>query len=152
MFKPGEKVLEVDFSKHVVVFSRNVTFYNRIGIVKALLRDGVAEILVMETRSALPIEARVAMAMAVIPRAGVKFIVAGNERIPVEVSNHSTPSDPLNTSYTIEGQEIRMQNGRSEVAAERMWCCLATGSLHRMSQSATGLLSSAMPSAGLVGR
>jgi len=72
VFKPGEKVLEVDFSKHVVVFSRNVTFYNRTAILKVTLKDGVAEILVMETRSALPIEARVAMAMAVIPRAGVK--------------------------------------------------------------------------------
>ena len=39
-FKPGEKVPEVEFRNYVVVFSRNVTFYNRIGIAKVLLRDG----------------------------------------------------------------------------------------------------------------
>jgi hypothetical protein len=77
-FKLGEEAPEVDFRKHLVVFSRNVTLYNQIGIVKALLRDGVAEILTIENRSALPIEDKVAMAMAMIPRAGVKFIVAGN--------------------------------------------------------------------------
>jgi len=152
VFKPGEKVLEVDFSKHVVVFSRNVTFYNRTAIVKVTLKDGVAEVLVMETMSVLPIEARVAMAMAVIPRAGVKFIVAGNERIPVKVNDQSSASDPLNATYTIEGQEVTLQNGRSEVAAERMRCCLATGSLHGISQSATALLSPPMPSAGPMSR
>jgi hypothetical protein len=60
-----------------------VTFYNRTNIVKVTLKDGIAEIIAIETRSALPIEDKVAMAMVVIPRAGVKFIQAGNERIPV---------------------------------------------------------------------
>ena len=121
------------FQKHLVVFSRNVTFYNRIGIVKALLRDGVAEILVMETMSAQPIENKVGMALAVIPRPGVKYIKVGKDRIPVTVDMHGLASDPLNATYTIVGQEIHLQNGRSEVAAERMRCCLATGSLHGMS-------------------
>jgi hypothetical protein len=83
IFKPGEPLPEVDFGTQIVVFYRNVTFYNRTNIVKITLRDGIAEIIAIETRSALPIEDKVAMAMVVIPRAGVKFIQAGNERIPV---------------------------------------------------------------------
>jgi hypothetical protein len=37
----------------------------------------------METMSALPIEEKVAMAMAVIPRKGVMSIKAGTEKIQV---------------------------------------------------------------------
>ena len=83
VFKPGEPVPEVDFGTQIVVFYRNVAFYNRTNIVKITLRDGTAEIIAIETRSALPIEDKVAMAMVVIPRAGVKFIQAGSKRIPV---------------------------------------------------------------------
>ena len=82
-FKPGEAVPALDFGKHVVVFHRNVDFYNRTRIFKVTLRDGVAEVLTMETLSALPIEDKVAMAMAVIPRADVKYLQAGPARIPV---------------------------------------------------------------------
>ena len=56
---------------------------NRTSIFKVELRDGSAEILAMETMSALPIEEKVAMAMAVIPREGVTAIQAGTERIDV---------------------------------------------------------------------
>ena len=118
MFKGGEKVPDIDFKDQIVVFSRNVTFYNRIGILKVLLRDGVAEILTMETRSAFPIEDKVGMAIAVIPRAGVKYIKSGDERTPVTEDAHGSASDPLNTTYTIEGEEITLKNGRSEVAIE----------------------------------
>jgi hypothetical protein len=83
IFKPGEPLPEVNFGTQMVVFYRNVAFYNRTNIVKITLRDGIAEIIAIETRSALPIEDKVAMAMVVIPRAGVKFIQAGSERIPV---------------------------------------------------------------------
>jgi len=83
VFKPGEPVPEVDFGTQIVVFYRNVTFYNRTNIVKITLRDGNAEIVAIETRSALPIEDKVAMSVVVIPRAGVNFIQVGSERIPV---------------------------------------------------------------------
>ena len=62
-------------------------FYNRISIFKITLKDGVIEILAMETRSALPIEDKVAIDLAVIPRAGVEYIQAGNHRIPVSADN-----------------------------------------------------------------
>jgi hypothetical protein len=115
VFKPGEKVPAVDFSKELVVFSRNVIFYNRTSIAKVTLRDGVAEVSAIETRSSLPIEDKVAMAIAVIPRAGVKFIQAGEERVPV--SNKESALDPLNASYTIGGRQVHLIDGRAEVEA-----------------------------------
>ena len=82
-FKPGEAVPAVDFAKQVVVFHRNVAFYNRTRIFKVTLREGVAEVLATETMSAIPITDKVAMALAVIPRAHVKALQAGTARIPV---------------------------------------------------------------------
>ena len=82
-FKPGEKVPAVDFDRNLVVFSRNLDFYNRAQIFKVTLSGGDLEILAMETMSAMPIEDNVAMALAVVPRAGVGFVVSGDVRIPV---------------------------------------------------------------------
>jgi hypothetical protein len=82
-FRPGEAAPAVDFSKQVVVFHRNVAFYNRTRIFKVTLKDGVADVLAAETMSAIPITDKVAMALAVIPRAGVKAIQDGTVRIPV---------------------------------------------------------------------
>lgn len=82
-FKPGEKIPGVDFNQNLVIFSRNVDFYNRTQIMKAVLAGGDLEILAMETMSAMPIVDKAAMAMAVVPRAGVKFIRTGDGRIQV---------------------------------------------------------------------
>jgi hypothetical protein len=82
-FRPGGAVPAVNFRKQLVVFHRNVNFYNRTGIVRVTLKDGVADVLAAETMSALPVTDKVAMALAVIPRAGVKAIQAGTVRIPV---------------------------------------------------------------------
>jgi len=73
-FMPEEALPEVDFAINLVVFWRNVVYYNRTNIFKVTLTTGVAEVLAMETMSAMPVEDKVAMAMAVIPRAGVKAI------------------------------------------------------------------------------
>lgn len=114
-FKPGEQMPEIDFTDHIVLFSRNVTYYNRMGIIKVIVSDGVAQVLTLETRSTLPIEDVVGMALAVIPRAGVTSIEVGNERIPITGNQHSLGSDPLNATYTLDGQSISLQNGRSEI-------------------------------------
>jgi Immunoglobulin-like domain of bacterial spore germination len=116
--KPGEKAPEVDFGKCLVIFSRNVHFYNRISIFKVTLKDGVLEVMAMGTRSALPIEDKVAMALAVVPRAGVKFIQAGSKRIPVVDEaglERGAAVDPLHASYVVEGQEVRLVAGCGEV-------------------------------------
>lgn len=83
VFMPLSNTPEMDFDKNVVVFARNLQYYNRINIAKVTLRDGVAEVLAMETRSALPIEDKVAMSLAVVPRRGVNYIQAGDAKIPV---------------------------------------------------------------------
>lgn len=85
-FMPNEPLPVVDFSKNIVVFTRNVQFYNRTSIFKVMLKDSTAEIFAMETMSALPIDDKVAMAMAVIPRQGVRAIQAGAEKIKVAPS------------------------------------------------------------------
>ena len=116
-FKPGEKAPEVDFGKVLVLFFRNVNFYNRTSIVKVTLKDGVAEVMAMETLSSQPIEDKVAMALAVVPRAGVRFIQTGTKRIPVSDEaglDRGAAADPLHASYIVEGQEVRLVAGRGE--------------------------------------
>jgi hypothetical protein len=80
-FMPDEILPAVDFSNNIVVFTRNIQFYNRTSIIKVTLQDGAAEIIAMETMSAMPIEEKVAMAMAVIPRDGITAIRTGTEKI-----------------------------------------------------------------------
>jgi len=57
-FKPGEQAPGVDFGKYLVVFSRNPHFYNRTSIFKVSVKDGVLEVMAMETLSAQPIKTR----------------------------------------------------------------------------------------------
>ena len=83
VFQPGGKTPEVDFDKNLVVFTRNVDFYNHTRIAGVKLADGVVDIIAIETMTSLPIEHKVAMALAVIPRADVKYIQSGHERITV---------------------------------------------------------------------
>lgn len=88
-FEPGaegaeEGVPDVDFEKNIVVFTRNTQFYNRTNITNIDLKDGVAEIVAMETRSAMPIEEKVAMALAEVPREGIRSIRSGEEQVPVQ--------------------------------------------------------------------
>lgn len=73
-FRPGEVVPVVDFAKNLVIFSRNVDFYNRTNILKVTLTSGIVDVLAMETMSARPIEAMAAMALVVVPRGGIKAI------------------------------------------------------------------------------
>jgi hypothetical protein len=83
VFKPGEEVPHINFDANLVVFTRNTDFYNHINILKIILNDGVADIIAMETRSARPIEDSLAMAMAAIPRKGIKYILTGQKHVPI---------------------------------------------------------------------
>jgi hypothetical protein len=77
-YMPAEPVPTVNFAQNLIVFSRNVDYYNRTNILKAVLYDdGAVEVLAMETMSAIPVRDKAAMAMAVIPRAGVIRIKTG---------------------------------------------------------------------------
>jgi acid phosphatase (class A) len=73
-FKPGQAVPGIDFKDNVVLFARNTNFYNRISIGKVNVKNGVAEVLAMETMSALPIQDKVGMSLAAVPRKGIQSI------------------------------------------------------------------------------
>jgi len=83
-FKPGEKAPKVDFKKNLVVFTRNVKFYNRKAITKVTLLEGILEVQGIETVTSVPVTDKVAMAMAEVPRQGVKTLRAGDKFIPVK--------------------------------------------------------------------
>jgi len=83
-FKPGEAVPEIDFKDHLVLFARNTEFFNRIRIGKVKVTDGVAEVLAMETMSAMPIEDKVAMSLAVVPRKGILSIQSSDGMLPIK--------------------------------------------------------------------
>lgn len=80
-FKPSEATPEMNFKANLVLFVRNTQFYNRISIGKLTVENGVAEILSMETLSALPIEDKVAMSMVMVPRKGITGLKAGDQII-----------------------------------------------------------------------
>ena len=82
-FKPGEDVPEIDFKAHLVLFARNTQFYNLISIGKVNVTNGVAEVLAMETMSAMPIEDKVAMSLVVVPREGIRAIQTRDKIIPI---------------------------------------------------------------------
>jgi len=77
-FSPGKGVPEIDFKTSLVLFARNTRFYNRISIGKVDVKKGVAEVLAMETMSAMPIEERVAMSIVVISRKGITGLKTGS--------------------------------------------------------------------------
>jgi hypothetical protein len=82
-FNPGQKAPAVDFSEQLVLFARNTVYFNRTRIVRVTLEKGVAEIVAIETLSAMPIEDIVAMSLAVVPREGVHFVLVGDEHVAV---------------------------------------------------------------------
>lgn len=82
-FKPREAVPEIDFKSNLVLFARNTQFYNRISIGRVNLKNGVAELLAMETMSALPIEDKVVMAMVLVAMKGIHGLKSGDGIIQV---------------------------------------------------------------------
>lgn len=83
-FKPGEVIPDVDFKTHLVIFARNTRFYNRIRVGKVSITNGVAEVLAMETMSAMPIKDKVAMSLVKIDRQGILGLQSGDEIIQIK--------------------------------------------------------------------
>lgn len=78
-FKSSENVPEINFAENLVLFARNTHFYNRISIGRVNIVDGIAEVLAMETMSAMTIEDMVGMSLVVIPRKGIVGVRTGGE-------------------------------------------------------------------------
>ena len=81
-FKPDEAIPQVDFENDLVIFARNVNFYNRTRIAEVQVKE-VIEVLAIETMSAAPIEDKVAMSLAVIPCEGVEAIRVGDRCLSI---------------------------------------------------------------------
>jgi hypothetical protein len=84
VFQPGAGLPGIDFENRLVFFARNTQFYNRIRIGKIHVKEGVAQVLAMETMSARPIEDKVAMSLVVVARAGLTGIQVGAGSIPID--------------------------------------------------------------------
>ena len=82
--KKGTAVPRVDFSKNLVVFVIGDGSYKQMFIAKVTLKDNIAEMVADGNTSGLSREDSLAMALAVIPRAGVKFVRVGKEHIALE--------------------------------------------------------------------
>jgi hypothetical protein len=80
-FKPAGEVPHVDFHANLVLFTRNIDFYNRTRIMKVTLNHGVADIIAMETRSAQPIEDKVPWRWRSSPVPGSKPSVRDMNRL-----------------------------------------------------------------------
>ena len=91
VFRPGETPPAIDFDRQLVIFCRNISFYNRLSIGRITLDKGVAELLAMETMSARPLEDKAAMALAVVPRSGVTFIKGNGSLLPVPPAEGKNP-------------------------------------------------------------
>lgn len=115
VFKPEEEIPEIDFGNDLVLFVRNVNFYNRVSIAKVVLRETTAEVLIRSTMSALPIEDKVAMALAVIPRNGIEFLQSSHGPIAVSAEMSMPAANPLDITLEIAGQKIVLHNGHSEI-------------------------------------
>ncbi|MDH3997385.1 MAG: hypothetical protein OET90_00975 [Desulfuromonadales bacterium] len=82
---PEQPLPQIDFASRLVLFSRNVEYYNQTNIFKITLTDGVVEIMSMETMSAMPVERNAAMALAVVARTGINAIKKSQDSmIPVD--------------------------------------------------------------------
>ena len=81
--KPEEAVPDIDFNTNVVLFVKNTQFYNRIRIGKVNVTNGVADVLAMETMSAMPIEDKVAMSLVKVALQGITAIRSGDKIIPI---------------------------------------------------------------------
>lgn len=79
----GSLLPVVDFSSQIVLFSKNTVFYNRLSIGQVLRKGDTLTILVMETRSAMPITDKVAISLAVIERDGAQFIDASGQKVMI---------------------------------------------------------------------
>jgi hypothetical protein len=109
-FKPREAVPEIDFKTDLVLFVRNTQFYNRISIAKGSVTEGVADLLAMETMSAMPITDKVGMSMVVISRKGIKSI-----RTPdglVVISDRTVPRTYVYESFLSKNAMLASEDPR----------------------------------------
>jgi hypothetical protein len=78
LFRPDDKAPEVNFREQVIVFARNVKYVNKLQINMVLNKDGVVTLLAKETLTATPVESKIYISFALIPRAGLRALRHGD--------------------------------------------------------------------------
>jgi hypothetical protein len=84
-FMPGTISPKVDFAADLIVFARNVRFYNSTSIASVKDEDGMLEVIAIETMSSLPIQDKVSFAMALISRGGAISLKTRNKTLRIFV-------------------------------------------------------------------
>ena len=112
--KPNEPMPIVDFEKNIVLFYRNLSFYNKAAIGSVLIKDAALDVLVRETMTSMPIEDKVFMVLALIPRTGAIYLNANQEKVFI-VPSLKRDEGALNASYTIEGKVVTFKGGLSVI-------------------------------------
>jgi hypothetical protein len=82
-FEPELVPPPVNFDTELILFARNVDFYNSLSIVQVGVNEGVAEPVVRETRSTTPVTDLVAMSMVLVVRSGIIAVKANGEVVPL---------------------------------------------------------------------
>lgn len=116
VLKPNARMPVVDFKKNIVLFYRNVSFYNKAAMGSVVIKDAGLDVLVRETMTSMPIEDKVFMVLALIPRTEALYLISGKERVPI-VPSLKRDEDALNLSYTIEGNVVSFKDGLSVMDA-----------------------------------
>lgn len=73
-FSPDQPLPQVDFADSLVLFARNTRYFNTTSIVQVNLREDVLQIIAISTMTARPIQDKVGMALALIPRTTAHMI------------------------------------------------------------------------------
>lgn len=84
VFKEGKGMPAVDFDKNIVVFVGGDGASQQMFIAKVAVKQGIAEVTAGVKASDSTRENGLPLALAVIPRAGIKYIRIGQQRIAVE--------------------------------------------------------------------
>ena len=83
-FESRKALPKIDFNSNLILFARNTRFFNRISIGRVKVTNGVAEVIAMETMSAMPIEDKVAMSLVLVSRKGMTVLKTGGENIVID--------------------------------------------------------------------
>jgi hypothetical protein len=82
-WKPDTPPPALDFGREVVFFTRNTRYLNRLRIGAVNARDGLASLVSAETMTAIPIESECFLALAAVPRDGLRRVDAGGGTVAV---------------------------------------------------------------------
>jgi hypothetical protein len=76
-WKPRDARPRVDFRTSALLFARNLRYLDHLCIEKVILRNGIASLSTVETKSSIPMEARCHLSIALVSRRGIAKLDTG---------------------------------------------------------------------------